>query len=85
MIFIKTLKNTIQKKQRKLLIAFVDTIADVFSNKKLNPIVTTKSYFAAPKKIRLNSMHCFFMKIPNKRELQKIAFNHSPVIDFMNL
>ena len=25
------------------------------------------------------------MRIPNKRELQKIAFNHSPDIDFHNL
>ena len=61
-------------------------IADMHSNKKLNPIVTelftrgrnlniplvfiTQSYFAVPKNIRLNSTHYFVMKIPNKRELQ---------------
>ena len=61
-------------------------IADVFNNKKLNPILTelfirgkklnisllviTQSYFAVPKNTRLNSTHYFIMKIPNKRELQ---------------
>ena len=79
-------------------------IADMLSNKKLNPIVTelfirgrklnislvfiTQSYFAVPKNIRLNSTHYFVMKIPNKRELVHIAFNHSSDIDFqgfMNL
>ena len=38
-----------------------------------------------PKNIRRNSTHYFIMKIPNKRELQQIAFNHSSDIDFMNL
>ena len=32
----------------------------------------TQSYFAVPKNIRLNSMHYFIMKIPNKLELQNI-------------
>ena len=76
-------------------------IADMLSNKKLNPVVTelfirgrklsifllfiTQSYFSVPKNIRLNSAHCFILKIQNKRELQQIAFNHSSDIDFMNL
>ena len=74
------------------------------SNKKLNPIVPelfirgrrlnisivfiTQSYFSVPKNIRLNSTHYFIMNIPNKRELQQTAFNHSSDIDFkdfMNL
>ena len=66
-------------------------IADLVSNKKLKPLVTelfirvrklhiflvfiTQSYFAAQKNIRLNSKHFFIMKIPNKQELQQIAFN----------
>ena len=44
--------------------------------------------FFVPKNIRLKSMHYFIMKIPNKREIQQIAFNHSSDIDFkdfMNL
>ena len=73
-------------KKRKILIVFDDTIADLFSNKKLNQIVTElfirgrklhislvfikKSYFAVPKKIILNSTHYFIMKILNKQELQ---------------
>ena len=80
---------------------FDDMIADMLSNKKLNPIVTelfirsrklnisivfiTRSYFAVPKNIRLNSTHYFIMKIPNKRELQQVAFNHSSDIDFSDL
>ena len=79
-------------KKRKLLIVFNVMIADMLSNKKLNPKVTelfirsiklniclifiTQFYFAVPKNIRLNSMQHFIMKIPNKRELQQIAFNH---------
>ena len=35
-----------------------------------------------PKDVRLNSTHFFIMKIPNKRELQQIALNHSSDIDF---
>ena len=31
---------------------------------------------------RLNSTDFFIMKIPNKRELQQIALNHSSDIDF---
>ena len=35
-----------------------------------------------PKNTRLKSTHYFVMKIPNKRELQQIAFNHSSDIEF---
>ena len=38
-IFIKILKDTIQKKG-KIFIVFDDMIADMISNKKLNSIVT---------------------------------------------
>ena len=73
-------------------------IADVLRNVKRNPIVTglfirgrklrisfffiTQSYFAVPKNITVIFMHYFIMKISNKQELQKIAFNHSLDIDF---
>ena len=85
-------------KKRKILIIFDDLIADMLSNKKLNPIVTllfirgkklnisifftTQSYFVVPKNIGLNSIHYFVIKIPNKRELQQIALNHISDIDF---
>ena len=48
----------------------------------LSLVFITKFYFAVPKNIRLNSTHYFIMKIPNKKELQQIAFNHSSDIDF---
>ena len=79
-------------------------MAHMLSNKKLNPIVTelfirgkkvtfslvfiTQSSFAVPENIRLNSAHCFSMKIQKIRELSLIIFNHSSDIDFkafMNL
>ena len=85
-------------KNRKVLIIFDDMIADMISNNKLNPIVTelfirgrklnisivfiTQLYLKVPKDVRLNSTHFFIMKIPNKRELQQIALNHSSDIDF---
>ena len=40
MIFIETLKNTIQPKKMKISIVFDDVIADRLSNKKRNPTVT---------------------------------------------
>ena len=80
------------------MIVFDGMIAHMINNEKFNPIVTellirrrklnislafvTQSYFAIPKNIRLNSRHYFVMKIPNKRELQQITFNHSSNIDF---
>ena len=75
-------------------------IANMLSNKKLIPIKTewfirekkldislvfiAESYFPVPKNIRLKSAHCFVMKTPIKRELQEIAINHSPEIDFQD-
>ena len=82
-------KNTEEynpNKKCKILIIFDDMMADMLSNKKLNPVTTelfirgrksnislvfiTQSYFAVPKIIRLNSTHYFIMKIPNKSELE---------------
>ena len=88
----------------KILIIFDDMIADMIHNKKLDSIVTklfirgrklnislvfiTQSYFKVPKDVRLNTSHFFIAKIPNKRELQQIAINHSSDIntkDFANI
>ena len=65
----------------------------MINNKKLNSIVTelfirgrkldisfvfiTQLYFKVPKDVRLNTTHFFIAKIPNKRELQQTAINHS--------
>ena len=100
MIFIKILKNAIQLKKRKILIALIVLIVGMFINKKLNQIVTelfirsrklnislvfiTQSYFAVPKNTRLNVTHYFIMKIPDKREPQQITLNHSSDTDFQN-
>ena len=85
-------------KKRKILIVLDDMITDMINNNKSNPVVTelfirgrklniyivfiTQSYFKVPKDVRLNSTHFFIMKIPNKRELQQIALNHSSDVDF---
>ena len=89
----KNIEECKPNKKCKILIVFDDMIANMPSNKKLNPIVTelfirggklnislvfiTQSYFAVPKNIRQNSTHYFIMKIPNKQELQQITFDHS--------
>ena len=97
----KNIEDYNPNKNRKVLIVFNDMIADMIKNKKINPIVTelfirgrklnisiafiTQSYFKVPKDVRRNSTRFFIMKIPNKRELQQIALNHSSGIDFKNL
>ena len=50
----------------------------------ISPVFISQSYFnlISPKAIRLNGTHYFIMKIPNKREFQQIASNHSSDIDF---
>ena len=99
-MFTKILVITIQIQK----IIFDDMIADMIHNKKLDSIVTelfirgrklnislvfiTQSYFKVPKDIRLNTSHFFIAKIPNKRELQQIAVNHSSDIstkDFISI
>ena len=48
----------------------------------------TQSYFKVPKDVRLNTTQFFIAKIPNRRELQQIAINHSSDIntkDFVNI
>ena len=80
------------------MIVFDDMIADMINNKKLNSITTelflrgkklnisivfiTQSYFKVSKEVTLNTTPFFIMKIPNKREHQQIALNHSSDIDF---
>ena len=84
-------------RKRKILIVSDDIVANMLSNKRLNPVVTElftrgrkrnisllfikQSYFFVPKNIRLISTHYFITKIPNKRQLQQIAINHSSDID----
>ena len=80
------------------MINFDAMIDDMIRNKKLSPIVTeiftrsrklnssiafiTQSYCELPKEARVSTTYFFIMKIPNKRELQPTAINHSSDIDF---
>ena len=87
-----------------MLIVFDDTIADIKANKKLSAIVAelflegrklnislvfiSYSYFKVAKTTSLNATYYFIMNLPNKRELQQIASNHSSDIEvkeFMKL
>ena len=70
----------------------------MINNKNLDSVVTelfirgrkvnisivfiSQSYLKVPKDVRLNTTHFFIMEIPNKRELQQVALNHSSDIDF---
>ena len=99
--YLKNINNYNPNKENKVMIVFDDVIADMISNKKLNSIVTelfircrklnislvfiNQSYFKVPKDVRNNSTHFFIMKIPNKRELQQLAINHSSDINTKNL
>ena len=96
----KDIEDYNSNKKRKISIVFDDMIADMPSKKKLNPVVTelfirsrklnislvfiTESYFAVPKDIRLNCMHYFVMKTPNKQELKQTASQNSLDIDFQD-
>ena len=100
----KNLRDYKTDKENKILIVFDDMIADMIHNKKLNSVVTeffirgiklnislvfiTQSYFKVLKDVRLNTSHSYIAKLPNKRELQQIAINHSSDIntkDFANI
>ena len=74
----------------RVLIVFDDMIADMESNKKLSHKVTelflrgsklnislvfiSPSYFKVLKTLRLNSTHCFVMKIPKKKGTSTNSF-----------
>ena len=96
----KNIEEYNPNKKCKIFVAFDDMVADMLNNKNLNPIVTelfirgrklnislafiTQSYFVVSKDIILNSTHYFITKIPNKKEFQQIASNHSLDIDFQD-
>ena len=79
----KNIEEYNSNKKRKMLIVFPDMIADMLSNKKLNPVVSelfigerkwnvsfafiTQSYFAVRNIIRLNSTLFCYENSPKKR------------------
>ena len=88
------------KRKRKILVVFDNMIADIMTNKKFQAIIKelfircrkwnislvfiTRSYFRVPKNVRLNSTRYLIMKIHKRREIQKIAIDHSADIDYKN-
>ena len=50
----------------------------------MSPFLSQNVLLLFQKNIRLNSTHYFVIKIPNKGELQQIAFNYSSDIDFQD-
>ena len=93
-MFMRILISTTQTDKEK----FDEIIAGIIANKKFQAIIKelfiscrklkisllfiTRSYFSAPKDVRLNTTHYLIMIINNKRELQNIAINHSANIDY---
>ena len=87
-----------KKRKKKPLIVFDNMISHVMSNKKAQQVLKElfikcrkvnislsfliQSYFSVPKDVRLNFTHYVIFKLSNKRELQKIAINHSADIDY---
>ena len=87
-----------KKRKRKVLIIFDDMISHATSDKKAQQILKdlfircrklnisicflTQSYFSVLKDVRLNCTQYILFKLNNKRELQNIAINHSPDIDY---
>ena len=72
-----------EERERKILIAFDDMIANIMSNKKCQAVIKelffrcrklnisfvfiTQSYFSVSKDVRINSIHFMIMKINNKK------------------
>ena len=74
----------------KKLNSVVSVIQLFIRGRKLNIslVFITQSYFKVSKNVRLNTTRFSITKIPNKRELQQIAINHSSDIntkDFANI
>ena len=92
------INNYNKNRDKKVLIVFVDMIADIEYNKNFKRIIKelfyrarkinvsivsiTQSYFRALKDARLNSTHYILMKIGNKKELKSIAEEESGNLDY---
>ena len=94
----KSVEEYNPNKEQKILIVFDDMIADMLSNKKLNPIVTelfirgrklntspvfiSQFHFAVPKNIRLNSTCYFMMKIQTNESLNTLHLIINQILIF---
>ena len=88
-------------KKRKILITFDDMIADMMSNKRLNPIISelfiwgrelnislvfvTQSYFTVPRNIRLNSHTILLWKSKTKESFNKLHLIIHQILTFKTL
>ena len=97
-MFTKILIITIEKRNGKILIVFDDMIADITTNKKFQAIFKeifikcikfnvslvfiTQPYFLVPKDATLSSTRYLIMRSHDKKELQHIAINNSPDLDY---
>ena len=94
------INNYNKNRDKKVLIIFVDMIADIMRSEKFKAIVKelfircrklnisivfiTQSYFRTPKDARLNSTRYILMKIGNKKELKSIAEENSGHLKIYN-
>ena len=85
-------------RNRKILIIFVDMIADIMTSKEYKAIIKElfircrklnislvfikQSYFRTPKDARLNSTHYLLTKINSKKELRNIANDNSADLEY---
>ena len=92
------INNYNKNRDKKVLIAFDNMIADIeynknfkrinkelfYSARKINVSIVfiTQSYFRALKDARLNSTHYILMKIGNNKELKRIAEEKSDHLDY---
>ena len=97
----KNIEEHTPNKKRKILIIFDDMIADMLSNRKLNPIITelfirgrklsiflvfiTQSHFTVSKNIRLNLTHYIVLKIPTKENFNKLHLIIHQILNFKTL
>ena len=98
---LEDINNYNKNRDKKVLIIFVDMIADIMRSEKFKAIVKqlfircrklnisvdfiTQSYFRTPKDARLNSTHYILIKISNKKELKSIAEENSGHLDFLKI
>ena len=73
-------ENNISKRKMLIVLATECFVRD--RKVRTSIFFITKSFFKMPKDFRLDPDYFFIVKIPNKRDPQQIALNHSSDIDF---
>ena len=86
MMLMKVKKTiTQQRKEMCLWCYIVNIVTELFTRdrkRNISVVFVSQSHLKVLKDIRLNAAHYFVMKIPNKRELQQTASNHSSDMEF---